>query len=49
VFVEQPGEEIVGTLAHDFVNEGFYTAYVPWVKEPAARGRRVRAAGDPGG
>src|SRR5260221_4879233 len=33
VFVEQPGEEIVGTLAHDFVNEGFYTAYVPWVKE----------------
>jgi hypothetical protein len=33
VFVEQPGEEIVGVLAHDFVNEGFYTAYVPWVKE----------------
>lgn len=33
VFVEQPGEEIVGTLAHDFVNEGFFTAYVPWVKE----------------
>lgn len=33
VFVEQPGEEIVGTLAHDFVNEGFYTAYVPWIKE----------------
>ena len=33
VFVEQPGEEIVGNLAHDFVNEGFYTTYVPWVKE----------------
>lgn len=33
MFVEQPGEEIVGTLAHDFVNEGLYTAYVPWVKE----------------
>ena len=33
VFVEQPGEEIVGNLAHDFVNEGFFTAYVPWVKE----------------
>jgi len=33
VFVEQPGEEIIGTLAHDFVNEGVYTAYVPWVKE----------------
>lgn len=33
VFVEQPGEEIIGVLAHDFVNEGFYTAYVPWVEE----------------
>ena len=33
VFVEQPGEEIIGVLAHDFVNEGFFTAYVPWVKE----------------
>lgn len=32
-FVEQPGEEIIGVLAHDFVNEGFFTAYVPWVKE----------------
>jgi hypothetical protein len=33
LFVEQPGEEAIGTLAHDFVNEGFWTAYVPWVKE----------------
>ena len=33
VFVEQPGEETIGVLAHDFVNEGFFTAYVPWVKE----------------
>lgn len=33
IFVEQPGEEIVGNLAHDFVNEGFWQAYVPWVKE----------------
>jgi hypothetical protein len=33
VFVEQPGEETIGALAHDFVNEGFFTAYVPWVKE----------------
>jgi hypothetical protein len=32
-FVEQVGEVIVGVLAHDFVNEGFFTAYVPWVKE----------------
>lgn len=33
VFEEQPGEEIIGELADDFVNEGFYTAYIPWVKE----------------
>jgi hypothetical protein len=33
VFVEQQGESIVGMLANDFVNEGFFTAYVPWVKE----------------
>jgi hypothetical protein len=33
VFVEQNGEECVGVLAHDFVNEGFFTAYIPWVKE----------------
>lgn len=33
MFVEQPGEETVGTLAHNFVNDGFFTAYVPWVKE----------------
>jgi hypothetical protein len=33
VFEEQPGEELVGELADDFVNEGFWTAYVPWVKE----------------
>ena len=33
MFVEQPGEEIIGVLAHDFVNEGVFTAYVPWVKE----------------
>jgi hypothetical protein len=32
-FEEQNGEEIVGELADDFVNEGFYTAYIPWVKE----------------
>lgn len=33
VFAEQPGEETIGVLAHDFVNEGFFTAYVPWVRE----------------
>lgn len=32
-FEEQNGEETVGALADDFVNEGFYTAYIPWVKE----------------
>jgi hypothetical protein len=32
-FEEQSGEELIGTLASDFVIEGFFTAYVPWVKE----------------
>ena len=32
-FEEQPGEQIVGTLADDFVNEGLYTAYIPWIDE----------------
>lgn len=32
-FVEQPGEEIIGTLADDFVNEGLFTAYIPWIDE----------------
>ena len=32
-FEEQPGENIVGQLADDFVNEGFFTAYTPWIKE----------------
>lgn len=33
LFEEQPGENIVGQLADDFVNEGFFTAYTPWIKE----------------
>ena len=32
-FEEQPGETIVGQLADDFVNEGVFTCYTPWVKE----------------
>lgn len=32
-FEEQPGEQIVGVLADDFVNEGLFTAYVPWIDE----------------
>ena len=32
-FEEQPGENIVGQLADDFVNEGLWTAYIPWIKE----------------
>jgi len=35
-FEEQAGEETVGELADDFVNEGFFTAYVPWIKEMRA-------------
>lgn len=32
-FEEQPGEQIVGQLAEDFVNEGFFTCYTPYIKE----------------
>ncbi len=32
-FEEQPGENTIGQLADDFVNEGLFTAYTPWVKE----------------
>lgn len=38
LFEEQPGEDIVGQLADDFVNEGLFTAYTPWITET----RRVR-------
>ncbi len=32
-FEEQPGESIVGQLADDFVNEGLFTVYTPWISE----------------
>lgn len=32
-FEEQPGEQIVGRLAEEFVNEGVYTVYTPWVED----------------
>lgn len=33
VFEEQNGEEIVGELADCFINDGVFTAFIPWVKE----------------
>lgn len=33
VFEEQPGELSIGELASAFVDEGVFTAYVPWVRE----------------
>jgi len=33
IFEEQPGESIIGELASAFVDEGVFTAYVPWVRE----------------
>ena len=32
-FEEQPGEDTLSQLAEAFVNDGCYTAFVPWVKE----------------
>ena len=33
VFEEQPGETVISELADEFVNEGVFTAFIPWVKE----------------
>ena len=32
-FEEQPGEDIVGELANAFIDDGVFTAFIPWVKE----------------
>lgn len=32
-FVEQPGEQIVGDIIEQFVNEGVFTAFIPWIRE----------------
>lgn len=40
-FEEQPGESMVGQLADDFVNEGFFTAYTPWIEE-TRRAREIK-------
>jgi hypothetical protein len=32
LFVEQPGEEIVATLAQQYVEDGVFMAYVPWIR-----------------
>lgn len=37
-FEEQPGEDLVGKIANDFVTEGLFTIYTPWIKES----RRVK-------
>ncbi len=33
IFVEQDGERIIGDLAEAFVNDGHFTAYIPWIRE----------------
>jgi hypothetical protein len=32
-FIEQKGEVIIGEIADDFINEGVFTVFVPWIKE----------------
>lgn len=33
LFIEQPGEQIIGELAEQFTNDGVFTAFVRWVRE----------------
>lgn len=33
VFVEQNGEKMLEKVAEDFVNDGVYTLFIPWIKE----------------
>jgi hypothetical protein len=33
VFIEQPGEQLIGDAADAFVNDGVYTIFTPWVRE----------------
>lgn len=33
LFIEQTGEEKIGDLIDQFVNEGIFIAFIPWVKE----------------
>lgn len=35
LMIDQPGSQIIGDLAHNFVAEGVGTLYLPWVKETA--------------
>jgi hypothetical protein len=41
VFTECRGETIVGELIDSFVNDGCFTAYVPWVKEKREVAERI--------
>lgn len=33
IFIDMPGEKLIGDLAEEFVNDGVFTVFVPWVKE----------------
>jgi len=45
LFVEQPGEEVVATLIQQYVQDGVFLAYVPWVRyDEAVTDIRIFAA-----
>lgn len=33
LFVDMPGESFIGDLAETFINDGVYTAFIPWIRE----------------
>ena len=33
IFTDQPGEEFFGHIIEKFINDGRFTAYIPWVRE----------------
>lgn len=33
LFIDMPGEKLIGDIAEEFVNDGVFTVFIPWVKE----------------
>jgi hypothetical protein len=33
IFIDMPGERFIGDICEEFVNDGVFTVFIPWVKE----------------